>query len=224
MSNVNKVFDEMKVTRAFSINDIRSSSQEGKKGKTVEGHAAVFNQTVDIGGYFDEVIERGAFDSCDFTDVLMCINHDLSKIPLARSRNNSPNSTLRLSIDDMGLAISANLDTDNNQDARGVVSAIERGDIDGMSFIFRIAEQKWERMDTDKPLRRILKIAKVFEAGPVNMPAYSNTDIYSRDKGALDSAKLALENARSSGLESSKLELEKERLRTQILLRSNGGK
>lgn len=218
-----KNFDAMKVNRGFSMADLRAIQDDEKKCKRVDGHAAVFGQTVSIGGYFNEVIERGAFDGCDFSDVLMCVNHDLSKVPLARSRNNNINSTLRLKTDDMGLYIEADLDTENNQDARTVVSAIDRGDIDGMSFIFLISEQKWERMDTPEPLRRVLKIKKVFEAGPVNMPAYSNTDIYSRDKGALESAQLALENARSKELDSSKLELEKEQLRTQILLKSNGG-
>lgn len=216
-------FNEMKVTRGFSITDLRAIQDDIKKCKRVDGHAAVFGQTVNIGGYFDEVIERGAFDGCDFTDVLMCVNHDLSKVPLARSRNNNINSTLRLKTDEMGLYIEADLDTENNQDARTVVSAIERGDIDGMSFIFLISEQKWERMDTDTPLRRVIKIKKVFEAGPVNMPAYSNTDIYARDQRALESAKAALENARSEGLESSQNALEVERLRTQILLKSIGG-
>ena len=216
-------FNEMKVTRGFSIADLRAIQDDIKKCKRVDGHAAVFGQTVNIGGYFDEVIERGAFDGCDFTDVLMCVNHDLSKVPLARSRNNNINSTLRLKTDEMGLYIEADLDTENNQDARTVVSAIERGDIDGMSFIFLISEQKWERMDTDTPLRRVMKIKKVFEAGPVNMPAYSNTDIYARDQRALESAKTALENARSEGLESSQNALEVERLRTQILLKSIGG-
>ncbi|MHC1749466.1 MAG: HK97 family phage prohead protease [Cellulosilyticaceae bacterium] len=213
----------MKVTRGFSIADLRAIQDETKKCKRLDGHAAVFGQTVDIGGYFDEVIERGAFDGCDFSDVLMCVNHDLTKVPLARSRNNNVNSTLRLKMDEMGLYIEADLDVENNQDARTVVSAIERGDIDGMSFIFLISEQKWERMDTDKPLRRVQKIKKVYEAGPVNMPAYSNTDIYARDQQALDSAKIALENARSTSLASDNDALEVERLRTQILLKSNGG-
>lgn len=217
---MNKAFEELKVNRGFNIADLRSIQDDTKKCKRVEGHAAVFGQTANIGGYFEEIIERGAFDGCDFTDVLMCINHDLNKVPLARSRNNNVNSTLRLKIDEMGLLIEADLDVENNQDARTVVSAIERGDIDGMSFIFLISEQKWERMDTDLPLRRITKIKKVFEAGPVNMPAYSNTDIYARDQKALESAKRELESVRGHSLES---ELEVERLRTEILLKSNGG-
>lgn len=217
---MSSAFDELKVNRGFNIADLRAVQNEQNKCKRVNGHAAVFGQTANIGGYFEEIIERGAFDGCDFTDVLMCVNHDLSKVPLARSRNNNVNSTLRLKTDEMGLYIEADLDVENNQDARTVVSAIERGDIDGMSFIFLISEQKWERLDTDLPLRRITKIKKVFETGPVNMPAYSNTDIYARDQCALESAKRELESIRCRSLES---ELEVEKLRTQILLKANGG-
>lgn len=168
--------------RAFKIQDLNTNLDEQTKYKTIKGHAAVFGQTVDIGGKFEEIIERSAFNNCDLSDVIMCINHDTNMIPIARCKNNSPESTLKLSIDDQGLAISATLDVENNQEARTLVSAIERGDIDGMSFLFSVEEQRWEKRDKNKPLRKITKIAKVYEAGPVNMPAYSNTDISARSK------------------------------------------
>ncbi|MEH7157468.1 HK97 family phage prohead protease [Neobacillus drentensis] len=196
------------VVRNFTMPDVRADED----GSTIEGHAAVFDQKTNIGGWFYEVIERGAFDGTDFDDVLFSVNHDLRKIPLARSRRNNINSTLQLSIDEKGLLIKANLDTENNNEAKSLYSSVKRGDMDGMSFIFWVKDEKWEDLDSDMPTRRIQKIKKVIEVSGVTFPAYSGTDINARDKQALENAKLALENARSSELdnsESEQLELEK---------------
>ena len=95
-------------------------------------------------------------------------------------------------------------------------SAVERGDVSGMSFSFRVKEQKWENLDTRYPTRRITKIGKVYEVSVVNDPAYEETDISARDKEALESARAALDSARSKELESSK-EAEVYKLRNEIL-------
>jgi len=212
---MDKIMNEMSVVRSFNVSDFKTTENERFN---IEGHAAVFNQTTTIGDWFYEVIERGAFDGCDFDDVLFFVNHNQNKIPLARSRRNNGNSTMILKVDDIGLFIQADLDTENNTEASTLHSSISRGDIDGMSFAFRIKEQTWENLDTDMPTRRIKKIAKVYEVSAVNQPAYSSTNINARDKEALENAKNALENARSSELENSK-DLEIERLRTQILMK-----
>jgi len=193
--------NEEYVVRSYGILDIRANDEE----KTVEGHAAVFDQKTNIGDYFYEVIERGAFDGTDLEDVLMCVNHDLKKIPLARSRRNNGNSTMQLTVDSKGLFMKSRLDTEQNAEAKSLYSAVKRGDIDGMSFIFRIADAKWTDLDTDMPTRHIIKIRKVYELGPVNMPAYTGTDISARDQQTLENARMALENARS-GLENPKVE------------------
>lgn len=213
---MNKQMNELSVVRSFNVSDFRATDNEKYN---VEGHAAVFNQSTTIGNWFYEVIERGAFDECDFDDVLFFVNHNMNKIPMARSRRNNGNSTMKLEVDDVGLFIRADLDIENNSEARTLHSSISRGDIDGMSFAFRIKEQTWENLDTDMPTRRIQKIAKVFEVSAVNQPAYTNTNINARDKEALESAKIALDNARSKELDNSNDNLEIERLRTQILMK-----
>jgi len=192
----------------------------GEDGKNkVEGHPAVFDRQTDIDGWFGEVIERGAFDDCDLTDVLLFVNHDMKKIPLARSRRNNGNSTMTLDVDETGLHMNATLDVENNPDARAVYSAIERGDMDGMSFCFTVKEQKWSDLDTDYPTRHITKIAKVYEVSAVNFPAYTDTDISARsDREALDNARKAVETAkRQQELESS----ETEKLKLQISILAN---
>lgn len=205
------------VKRSFGIADLRAVEE----GSYIEGHPAVYDQMTDIGGYFYEVIERGAFDGCNFDDVLFSTNHQwYDRIPLARSRRNNGNSTMTLQTDDKGLCIKANLDIERNAEARSLYSAVERGDISGMSFIFYVKEQRWVNLDTDMPTRYISKISRVREVSAVNYPAYEGTDINARDQEALDNAARVLENARSE-LDNSKSgqELELLRLRTQILMK-----
>lgn len=178
--------------RAFSMPDLSAD----ETGNTVQGHAAVYGQTVSICGMWNETIARGAFDKTDFTDVLFDVNHDLDRIPLARSRNNTANSTLQLGLDDMGLNVRATLDIENNTEAKALYSCIKRGDISGMSFIFDVSDDEWTGMDTDMPSRTIRSIGKVYEVSAVSMPAYSGTDISARGSDALDSARRTLDSAR----------------------------
>ena len=206
--------NDLSVRRSYTVSDFQTSTEERYN---IQGHAAVFNQMVSIGGWFNEIIERGAFDGCDFRDVSLFVNHETNQIPLARSRSSHSNSTMELEVDDIGLFIRANVDIENNPEAKTLHSSISRGDIDGMSFMFRIKEQKWENLDTDMPTRRILKIAKVYEVSAVNYPAYDQTDISARDKSVLDSAKQAVEEARAK--ENPKNQVEIERLKIQRLMK-----
>lgn len=205
-----------KVIRSFAIPDIRAlvidAQGDEKGGNIIEGHPAVFDIRTAIGfeddPWFYEIIERGAFNETNFDDVLFSVNHQwTNRIPLARSRRNNKNSTMQINVDDIGLFIRANLDIDRNSEAKSLYSAVERGDIQGMSFIFWVSEEKWEDLDKDVPTRRIQKISRVREVSAVNYPAYDTTDINARnDQSALENAKRALDNARST-LENEKSEL-----------------
>jgi len=203
------------IKRSFSIDDLAAS----ESGNTIEGHPAVYAQRTNIGGMFYEVIERGAFDKCDFDDVLFSVNHELAKIPLARSRRNNGNSTMQLSLDDTGIYMRAELDVENNTEARNLYSAVKRQDINGMSFIFRVGNDEWEDLDSDMPTRRIKAVSKVIEVSAVTFPAYAGTDIDARDRDALDNASMALDNARSR-LDNLKSEQEAELLKLRIAAKS----
>jgi len=170
-------------------------------GNKVVGLAAVYESRTNIGNMFEEVIERGAFDSSDLTDVLFFVNHDMSKIPLARSRRNNGSSTMRLSLDERGLNMEASLDVDNNNEAKALYSAIQRGDMSGMSFLFTIKEDTWENLNSEMPTRRIKKIARVREVSAVNFPAYQDTVLLARDVASLESERKALDHARALGVE-----------------------
>lgn len=176
----------------------------------VRGRPIVYNSRTDL-GYFDEVIERGALNGADLRDVRFLVNHDISKIPLARSRNNNANSTMQMTVDDQGMEIRVNLDIKNNSEARNLYSAIERGDITGMSFMFAIDDEEWTELESDHPTRHIKKISNVVEVSAVTFPAYEDTEISVRNKKALESAKSTLDSVKRSKekeLESA-LELEK---------------
>ncbi len=178
--------------RAFLF-DIRA--EETERGHVLVGRPIVYNSRTNLGD-FDEVIESGALDMADLTDVRFLVNHDLSKIPLARSRRNNGNSTMTLTVDSEGLLIRVYLDTENNAEARALYSAVERGDITGMSFMFAVRDQEWEGLDTEHPTRRIKSISTVVEVSAVTFPAYSAAGIYARSDEALDSARAELESAR----------------------------
>ena len=108
------------------------------------------------------------------------------------------------------------LDVENNAESRSLYSAVQRGDITGMSFMFSVARDEWDELESDHPTRRILEIGSVVEVSAVTFPAYNATEIYARSKEALESARSALESARrqrANPLESRLLELLKEKTR-----------
>lgn len=192
--------------RAYSF-EIRA--EESENGKIITGRPIVYSSRTNM-GYFDEIIEPGALDKTDLTDVRFMVNHDESKIPLARSRRNTPNSTMQLWTDAEGMAIRVNLDTENNTDARNLYSAVDRRDITGMSFAFVVDGDEWENIDSEHPLRHVRSISRVVEVSAVNDPAYEATEINARSKEALENARLALENAKRSAEDKSSLENELE--------------
>lgn len=172
------------------------ADEPGKDGSAViVGRPIVYNEPTNLGA-FTEVIVPGALDGTNLKDVRLLVNHDVKSLPVARSRNNNGNSTMTLVVDEKGLAIRATLDTENNTDARALHSAIKRGDVSGMSFMFSVDGEMWEGLDTDQPTRTITHIAEVLEVSAVTFPAYGATEIQARSIRALDGARAkALDSA-----------------------------
>lgn len=200
---------ERKEIRKFEF-EVRAMKDE-QRGSYLEGTPIVYESWTDL-GWYDERIADGALKDTDLKDVRFLVNHNTDMIPLARSRNNNENSTMQLSVvDGVGMNIRVNLDTENNADARALYSAVERGDIDSMSFMFIVADDRWEDEDTDHPKRTITNIRKVFEVSAVTFPAYEQTSISARGlSDALESAKESLESVRA---EKRALEDKKKRIR-----------
>lgn len=183
--------------RRFYAFEVRAEADESAGGSVITGRPIVYGSETDICGEFAEIIEPGALDGADLTDVRFLVNHNINMIPLARSRRNNENSTMQLMPDDKGMEMRANVDTENNSTARELDSAVRRGDISGMSFMFSVASQRWDNVDSEYPTRHILKIASVIEVSAVTFPAYEDTEINARG-GALESARAALESARKT--------------------------
>ena len=198
-----------KEIRAFDF-EVRAEENE-ENGKFLSGQPIVYDEVTNL-GWYDEIISDGALQNTDLRDVRFLVNHNTDMIPLARSRNNNANSTMQLEvIPGKGMFIRVNLDTENNAEAKSLYSAVERGDITGMSFMFTVDEDKWEDIDTEHPKRSILSISKVFEVSAVTFPAYEATSISARGLSeALENAKESLESAKAKRAET---ERRKQRIR-----------
>ena len=134
----------------------------------------------------------------DLKDVRFLIGHDLSMVPLARSRNNTKNSTMQMEVGDNGMSIRVDLDIENNADSRKLYSATKRGDISGMSFTFVVDGDSWDDIDSDHPTRTIRSIKRVYEVSAVAFPAYEGTSLEARSQDAApDGARASLESARA---------------------------
>lgn len=199
---------ETKEIRSFAF-DVRAEQNEDH-GHYLTGRPIVFGQRTNI-GYYDEIIEHGALDMTDLKDVRFLVNHNIDMIPLARSRNNNENSTMQMSVDADGMMIRVDLDTENNADARSLYSAVSRGDVSGMSFMFSVDKDSWDDVESEHPTRHVRSIKRVLEVSAVTFPAYSQTSIQTRGlSGALDSAMESLESERAR---MSELRLAKEKLK-----------
>jgi len=205
-----------KEIRAFNF-EVRAEQNE-KHGTYITGTPIVFGQVTDM-GWYQERIDHQALAGADLKDVRFLIGHNDRGIPLARSRNNNENSTMQMTVTDRGMEIRVDLDTENNAEARALYSAVQRGDMSGMSFAFAVDTDKdsWEDLDSEYPKRTIMSIRKVFEVSAVAFPAYEQTDIQAASEGGpLDSVRASLESAKQRLANERAKEAEQER-RTAVL-------
>jgi HK97 family phage prohead protease len=154
-----------KITMATELRSIATDDGSLRIG----GYAATFNVEAD-GLNFREVIAPGAFTRTLQTDnpVFLLVNHDTEQLPLASTQS----GTLRLSQDEHGLRMEADLDPANPRAAE-LASALSRGDVDKMSFAFTVAPDG----DMKEDGLRTLKDLNLFEISAVTWPAYSSTSI-----------------------------------------------
>ncbi len=189
------------MTERRSFNFEVRAEQDEKHGAFITGVPIVYEVDTDLGA-FTERIAKGALDNADMRDVRFLVNHNTDMIPLARSRNNNENSTMQMTAEEDGLHIRVNLDIENNADAKALYSAVSRGDISGMSFMFTVDEDRWEDLDSEHPTRTITALGRIFEVSAVTFPAYEQTSIEAADRdAALDSAKSVLDSARARAAE-----------------------
>ena len=139
-----------KRTREVRLREVRAAATD--EDMSIEGYAVVFDEPTDLG--YIEVIEKGALDKCDMSDVCLKYNHESTTLIMARTRNKS----LQLSVDDHGLKINAKLiDTQSNRD---IYKSIQAGLLDKMSFAFMVSDASWDTVD-GRDVRRITGIEKL---------------------------------------------------------------
>ena len=145
--------------------------------RTIAGYAAVFGAAADIAGQFREIVAPGAFSNTISGDVRALIDHDSGRV-IGRTTA----GTLRLSEDDVGLAVE--IDLPDTQDGRDLATLIARGDISGMSFGFIVTRQEWD--ETGEMPTRTIQAVDLREVSAVAFPAYDHTSIALR---SLESAR-----------------------------------
>ena len=151
---------------------------DADKPPIIAGYAAVFGKlSEDLGG-FREIIEPGAFADVlkAAPDVRALVNHDPNQ-RLGRTKA----GTLRLREDPEGLRVE--IDPPDTEVGRDAVQGIKRGDLDGMSFSFRVKDDRWEKRD-GADLRIVMQFERLYDVGPVTFPAYRDTSVAVRSHDA----------------------------------------
>lgn len=155
----------------------RADNPAGTSGFYITGVPIIYDTPTvisDPAGSYAEIIRSGALEGADISDARLMYNHDLNKVPLARTPK-----TMQLERSTAGLKMVAELP--DTEEAKAVYTAIKRGDLSGMSFAFKIPEGG-DRWNKETRTREILKIEKVYEISIVPFPAYPQTSVEARSK------------------------------------------
>lgn len=161
--------------KEIRIAEIRAGDPAGSEGLILEGRPIVYDQPTTINdpaGKYIEIIRSGALDQADISDARLLYNHDLNKVPLARTPK-----TMQLTKDPAGLKMVATLP--DTTEAKSVHTAVMRGDLSGMSFAFKVPVGG-DSYDAATNTRTINKIEKVYEISVVPFPAYPQTSVEAR--------------------------------------------
>ncbi len=163
--------------KEIRIAELRALEQASDNVLVLEGRPIVYDQPTQIKepfGSYTEVIRAGALKGADLSDTRLLYNHDLSRIPLARTPK-----TMRLELDSVGLKMVAMLP--DTEEGRSVHTAVRRGDLSGMSFAF-VVDNGGSHYDPKTNTRTITKIRKLLECSIVPFPAYPQTSVEARSE------------------------------------------
>jgi HK97 family phage prohead protease len=171
--------------RTFTVRDVEARQADDGTMR-LRGYAAVFNDD-SVPLPFIERIAPGAFRKTltETPDVRLLINHE--GLPLARTKN----GTLTLTEDDRGLYMDATIA--DTSEGRDLYTLVERGDVDQMSFAFRVIRQKWNE---DRTMRTLTEVSLADgDVSVVTYPAYPTTTVEARE--ALRTAIEAIKEGRA---------------------------
>ena len=158
--------------------EFRSTGGLSSNGKKLTGYAAIFNSEADLGG-FVEVVRNGAFrKSLEGGTNIRALYHHQGDALLGTTRG----GTLKLKEDANGLAFELALpDTTHGRD---LAILVDRGDVAGCSFGFRVRDggDRWEQRG-GQLVRELLDV-DLAEITLTSDPAYSDTTVAMRSKPA----------------------------------------
>lgn len=178
--------------------DTNEPGQNKAESRTVEGYAALFGVTANIGGWFDERIEPGAFkDALKRSDVRALFNHDPNYI-LARTTS----GTLEVTEDKKGLFY--RFEVPNTNFGNDFLEMLRRGDISQSSFAFTVRKQRWEeeKLGEEMIYTRVIEEAdQIYDVSPVTYPAYSETTVSARSKATELQKPITISNNKVDALE-----------------------
>ncbi len=205
--------------------EARAVEDQGDEKRIVTGYASTFDEPYVLydgdGWKYLEVVDRGAFDETDMSDVIMQYDHR-GRV-FARTRNN----TLTVTPDDKGLFIEADLG--GTEIGRELYEEIRGGYTDRMSFGFTVNGEYEESQKTDEGvriyIRHITSVQKLYDVSAVSLPANDGTsieaDATTRSIGNLTDG--VIERIQAERLEEQRIELERRRaeVRARALLGGN---
>lgn len=205
--------------------EARAIGDQDDERRIVTGYASTFDEPYVLydgdGWKYLEVVDRGAFDETDMSDVIMQYDHR-GRV-FARTRNN----TLTVTPDDKGLFIEADLG--GTEIGRELYEEIRGGYTDRMSFGFTVNGEYEEIQKTDEGvriyIRHITSVQKLYDVSAVSLPANDGTsieaDATTRSIGNLTDG--VIERIQAERLEEQRIELERRRaeVRARAMLGGN---
>ena len=205
--------------------EARAIGDQGDERRVVTGYASTFDEPYVLfdgdGWKYMEVVDRGAVDDTDMSDVIMQYDHR-GRV-FARTRNN----TLVVNPDEKGLFIEADLG--GTEIGRELYEEIRGGYTDRMSFGFTVNGEYEESRKTDEGvriyLRHITSVQKLYDVSAVSLPANDGTsieaDATTRSIGNLTDG--VIERIQAERLEEQRIELERRRaeVKARALLGGN---
>ncbi len=182
------------IRRTFQKIDVEARAEEGRGTPRyiVRGYAALYGRPSRAGGWFEEVIEKGAFSGVvERSDIRALLNHDPNHI-LARFQSGREENTLTVRDDDNGLFFEFEMPSNRSD----LIEAMERGDINQNSFAFTLAPDgdEWEESkgDDEIPLRRTKKVDRLYDVSVVTYPFYEDSK-FEIEKNSYDLFKKMIE-------------------------------
>ncbi|MED3351945.1 HK97 family phage prohead protease [Bacillus thuringiensis] len=179
--------------KELRVAELRAADPAGDSSLMLNGRPIVYDQPTTIKapfGEYIEIIQRGALEKADLSDIRLLYNHDMSKIPLARTPK-----TMSFALDSAGLTMRAELP--ETEEGKSVYTAVRRQDLSGMSFAFKVPKGG-SQFDAKTNTRTITKIEKVYEFSICPFPAYPQTSVEAR--AAIESSWDMLKSAEKQAL------------------------